>query len=138
MHNMRLWSAAVIIAAILIVGFVLSVPQVRDLGSKPTAETASSTPIVYVHDSYKKGTYTITAEIPLPDACTSVAGQVSVTPASASNTPDAIELAFDMPPDTGICLQEPATTTLSFTASASANAVITASINGNNASTTSY
>jgi hypothetical protein len=142
---MRVWSAAAVIAAILIIGFVLSVPEVRDLGAtKPAALQASSTPMVYIHDVYKKGVHTITAELALPDACTTVSGEADVTPSatpdstSSPQAPDTINLALDMPSDSGICLEEPATTTLSYTATASAGATITATINGNNASTTSY
>jgi hypothetical protein len=136
---MRVWSAAAVIGAVLIIGFVLSVPEVRDLGTKLDGSTAaSSTPMVYVHDVYKKGTHTISAEIQLPDACAIISGEADVTPGSASGTPDLVNLTLSAPPDSGICLEEPATTTLSFTAAADADALITASINGNDASTTSY
>lgn len=136
---MRIWSAAIIIAAVLIIGFALSVPHVRDVGNKPAAAgEASATPMVYIHDSYKKGAHTITAKILLPDACTTISGDASVVPASASGTPDSIALALDMPPDSGICLEEPATTTLTFTVSAGTGTPISATINGNDASTTAY
>ena len=131
MDTKRLWSAAAVIGVVLIVGFVLSVPQVRDLGARPAPVVATSTPVVYFHDVYKKGMHTITAKIALPDACTNISGQ-------ASAPTDTVTLAFDMPADTDICLQEVATTTLSLTVAANAGATITASINGNNASTSSY
>lgn len=137
---MRIWSAAIIIAAVLIIGFALSVPHVRDLGdtAATTTENASTTPTVYIHDAYKKGIHTITAKVLLPDACTTISGDVSVIPSAASGTPDSITLALDMPPDSGICLEEPATTTLTFTVSAETGTPISATINGTDASTTAY
>lgn len=136
---MRIWSAAIIIAAVLIIGFALSVPHVRDLGGKAaSAPEASATPMVFIHDAYKKGTHTITAKILVPDACTTVSGAANVISSAASGTPDTIALALDMPPDSGICLEEPATTTLSFTVSAGTGTPISATINGTDASTTAY
>lgn len=141
MHTMRVWSPAVIIAAVLIIGFVLSVPRVRDLGGKSPVDTSTPySPVVYVHDVYtsKKGTHAITAKISLPDACTTISGEASAAPGASASSTDVITLALDMPDTSGVCLEEPATTTLTFNVSAGKGAVVTATINGTNASTTSY
>jgi hypothetical protein len=138
MHNMRLWSAAAVIAVILIVGFALSVPHLSDMGvSHPTAATPAL-PVVYVHDAYKKGAHTLTVKVAAPDACTVITGSANAVAADASSTPDTIAITLDMPADAGVCLQEPATTTLSLSAAAGASAKITASINGTTATTSSY
>ena len=109
MNNMRIWSAAAVIALVLLLGFILSVPHAHDGGSRASATAATSTPVVSVHDTFKKGTHTIKISLAAPDACTSVTGQTSVEPASGSvstsspqaSTPDTIVIALDMPPDSG-------------------------------------
>ncbi len=135
---MRVWSAAAVIAFVLVLAFVLTAPHARDLGGRAASALPAPIPTVAVHDVYKKGTHTLTVQVPLPDACTSVTGQTSVVPAAASSSTDTIQIALDMPADSGICLQLPQTTTLSLTAAAGAHANIVATINGTNASTTSY
>lgn len=132
MHNMRVWSAAGVIAAVLVVGFLLSVPRLRDSGLKHAALKQVAIPTVYLHDVYKKGTHTITAKVAAPNSCTIISGVASA--ADASN----IVIALDMPIDSGICLEVPATTTLSFAVAASADALLSATINGSTATTTSY
>src|SRR4051812_11791323 len=132
MHSMRLWSAAGVIAAVLIVGFLLSVPRLSDNGLKHTAATQAALPTVYFHDVFKKGTHTITVRVSAPNSCTIISGVASAEDASI------IVIALSMPIDTGICLELPATTTLSFTVAASADALLDATINGSTATTTSY
>ena len=135
---MRVWTAAGVIALVLIVGFVLSVPHLRDAQLKQAARESAALPIVYVHNAYKKGVHTLTVKVAAPNACTIISGSASVAPATSSSTPDAIQIALDMPPDSGVCLQVPATTTLSFSASADSGATIAASINGNDATIETY
>ncbi|HVW82753.1 MAG TPA: hypothetical protein VHC68_02295 [Candidatus Paceibacterota bacterium] len=136
----RIYLIAGAIAAVLIAGFALSVPHLRDAALPPasTAAAASATPVVYLHDAYKKGTHTISGKVLAADPCVAVTASASVLPGASSSTPATILVGLDMPPDTGICLAEPATTTFSVTASAGSDATLAASINGTDASTTEY
>ncbi|MGH7175036.1 MAG: hypothetical protein ACREGR_01605, partial [Minisyncoccia bacterium] len=137
----RLYFIAGGIALVIIAGFALSVPHLKDVGAPSTqnpGSTAIVTPTVYLHDAYKKGTHTISGKVLAADPCAIVNASASVIPGAASSTPDTILVTLDMPPDTGNCLQEPATSTFALSVQAASNAVFTASINGTDASTSSY
>lgn len=135
----RIYLIAGVIAAVLIAGFALSVPHLHDAALPPASTAAASaTPVVYLHDAYKKGTHMISGKVLAADPCVAVTASASVLPGASSSTPATILVGLDMPPDTGICLAEPATTTFSVTASAGRDAALAASINGTDASTTEY
>jgi hypothetical protein len=141
MQHRRLYFIAGAIALVIVLGFALSVPHLREVAAPgQVAETlaASATPMVYLHDAYKKGVHTISGKVAAADPCVAVTASASVVPAATSSSPAIILVSLDMPPDTGVCLAEPATTTFSVTVSAGAGAVLAASINGTDASTTGY
>lgn len=133
MRTMRIWSAAAVIALVLALGFILSVPRAHDVGSVATSAATPPPPFVSVRDSFKKGTHTIKVSVAAPDACTNVTGDASTKPGASAADPATILIALVMPKDEGICLEEPATTTLSFSVAAGADAAIVTTINGGDA-----
>lgn len=136
MNHKRLWVAAAIIAIVIIVGFVLSVPHTRDIGTVGSLQNvATSAPIVSLHDSFKKGVHTITGSIEAPNACASVSAQASLVGDAANAS--GILVALSLEKDSGVCLQ--VSTPINFTATISAPArlPITATVNGEAATTTS-
>lgn len=137
MNYTRLWTAATIIALIVVVGFVLSVPHTNEVSRQPELEKTAvpRVPTITLHDVFKKGVHTITGSITTPNACTTVIANATVV-GSATST-QKILLAISAPVDTGICLQEPTRIKFSATANASAGALIQATVNGVTASTTS-
>ncbi|MDP1690141.1 MAG: hypothetical protein Q8L52_03000 [bacterium] len=135
MSHKRLWVAATIIASVVLVGFVLSVPHTRDIGktSLPQNE-AAQVPSVTLHDSYKKGMHTITGSIETPNACTQVAVQASLQ--NDASGASSILVVLSMPEDSGVCLQVPMNVDFKVTVNAPANLPITATVNGIMATTT--
>ncbi len=135
MSYKRLWVASAIIASVVLVGFVLSVPHTRDVDSPlPSASAPTSVPLVTLRDSFKKGLHTITGSIQAPNACTTVTAGASLL-GDASNA-SGIVVALSMPEDSGICLQVPKQVNFTVTISAPANLPIHATVNGTTASTT--
>jgi len=133
MSHMRLWTAAAIIALVVIVGFAFSVPHTRDV-AKTTKELPENVPPVALHDTFKKGLHTITGSIKTSNACTTITANATVT--GAASGAKSILVAISMPKDAGVCLQLPTTVGFSVAISAPAHLPITATINGSEASTT--
>ncbi len=133
MSHMRLWAAAAIIALVIIVGFVFSVPRARD-GAHPPKTLASTvvTPPVSIHDVFKKGVHTITGSLETPTACSTASAHASLT---SGDTP-AILVAVTLATSDGICLQVPTAVKFSTTVSAPARTPVTATVNGEAATTT--
>ena len=133
MRHTRLWILATIIACIILVGFVLSVPHTtRDTAPKVQTEEAV-VPTVGIRDSYKKGVHTITGSIEAPNVCTTL--DVSVTPQGDGGV-DGILIALSMPEDTGICLERPTDLSFSEKVTAPADVPITVTVNGTAATVT--
>ncbi|MEK7101861.1 MAG: hypothetical protein AAB794_02715 [Patescibacteria group bacterium] len=130
MSHKRLWAASMIIACVVLIGFVLSVPHTRDVDIATVIESAPApVPGVVLRDSFKKGLHTITGSVETPNACTAVTAQ-------ASTNADTITVAISIPEDSGICLQVPTQANFTVTVSAPTNLPITAMINGAVATTT--
>ncbi|MHB8710463.1 MAG: hypothetical protein ACYC6X_02870 [Minisyncoccota bacterium] len=134
MSQKRLWVAAIIIALVIVIGFVFSVPHVRDIAQSPPQVTMTI-PTVTLHDTFKKGIHTIVGSVETTDACTGVTA-TSTLEGDASST-ESILLSLSIPEDTGVCLELPTRTNFSTTITAPALLPITATINGSVASTTS-
>ncbi len=135
MSHKRLWVASTIIVSVVLVGFVFSVPNTRDVDSALSfASATTSVPLVTLRDSFKKGLHTITGSIQAPNACTTVTAGASLL-GDASNA-SGIVVALSMPEDSGICLQVPTQVNFTVTISAPANLPIHATVNGTTASTT--
>lgn len=136
MKYSRLWVAAAIIAFVVIVGFVLSVPHTtRDAEKISSLQNAATVvPGVSLHDSYKKGLHTITGSVKAPNACTTVAAQATLSGDAAD--PSGILVQITLPTDTGVCLQVPTNASFSTTISAPTGLPITATVNGEAATTT--
>jgi hypothetical protein len=134
MNHKRFWVAASIIALVVIIGFALSVPHTRDIAQSKKPEDATTMPVVSLHDSFKKGVHTITGSLQMPNACTIVNADATVS-GDASST-QKILVDISMPADVGVCLQLPTQANFSVTVSAPAHLPISATVNGILASTT--
>lgn len=135
MSHKRLWVAAAIIAVVIFVGFILSVPHTRDIGNSSSSQNvATSAPSVSLHDSFKKGTHTITGLIEARNACASVSAQASLV-GDATNA-SGILVMISLEKDSGVCLQVPTPIHFTTTVSAPAHLPITATVNGEVATTT--
>lgn len=135
MNHTRLLTAAAIIAFVVIIGFVLSVPHTREIASTVLSQNKEVTiPTVSLHDTFKKGLHTITGSIDAPNACTAVTAEAYLV----NDDPDTegIHVALTMSEDTGVCLQLPTPTSFSVTISAAADLPFTATVNGFAATTT--
>lgn len=135
MRQTHLWIAASIIAGIILVSFMLSVPHTRDSASeKISPATTSSVPKVALNDSFKKGLHTISGSIEVPNACTEV--QVEATLVTTSSSTQNILLAIKVPPNSGICLQEKTIMKFLTTITAPAAIPLVATVNDVAATTT--
>lgn len=132
---MRLGAAAVIIACLILGGFVLSVPRARDGVKLPGAEApAMPTPPVTLRDVYKKGTHTISGSLMAPNACMTLNASVQLTGEEPS--PQGILVAITLTPNDGVCLQLPTKLAFTTTLAAPADLPLTATVNGAQATTT--
>lgn len=136
MSQKRLWIAAGIIAVVIFSGFAISVPHtVRDLVEKTEVTAPKSTPVVLVKDSYKKGVHTVSGSVTAPNAChTLVASGAHMGNAS---TTEYIALSLTLTDSQGgVCLELPTILKFSTTVTAPQGIPITATVNGETASTT--
>lgn len=135
MKYTRLRVAATIIALIVGIGFLLSVPHTHDVKETPKVSTApQSIPVVTLQDSFKNNLHTIIGTVTAPNACTIVTANATVS-GDASST-QSILVALSMPPDTGICLQLPTPVDFKTTVTAPAHLPFVVTVNGVIASTT--
>lgn len=135
MSHKRFWVAASIIAVIVVVGFVLSVPHTHEVAQTASSQKKPATvPTVSLHDSFRKGVHTITGSLEMPNACTITTADAVVS-GNASST-QKILIQISQPADVGICLQVPTPANFSVTASAPIHVPISATVNGVDASTT--
>ncbi|MFZ3043862.1 MAG: hypothetical protein WA058_02005 [Minisyncoccia bacterium] len=130
MKHSRLWILAGIIALIIVGGFILSVPRTRDIESPESPSVAATVPAVTLRDSFKKGVHTITGSLMAPNACATASAEASLQGESG------ILIAVSLPEDSDICLEVPTRTTFTTTISAPARLPITATVNGETATTT--
>ena len=133
MMRHRYLTASLLIVLALVLGFWFSVPHTKDAGLKKNLATAAAIPAVTLHDSYKKGTHTITGSLVAPDACAVVTALASL--AGASSSP-AILIAIALPATVGTCLEVPTALSFSTSIAAPANLPLYATVNGASASTT--
>ncbi|PJA00903.1 hypothetical protein COX76_00775 [Candidatus Kaiserbacteria bacterium CG_4_10_14_0_2_um_filter_50_16] len=136
MNHMRLWISATIIALVIAIGFVLSVPHTRNvIETKAPASDTGNVPIVTVRDVFKKGVHTITGSVETPNAC-STASAAATLQGTASST-ESILVEISLSNDTGVCLQLPTRTTFQTEISAPALLPLITTVNGSLAATTS-
>jgi hypothetical protein len=132
---MRLRAAAAIIAAIVLVGFFISVPRTSEAPEVlETATTSASVPIVVLKDAYKKGTHTITGSVEADNACARVSA--SATHNTDSSSTERIVVAVVLEPGAGICLEVPTRMNFTTTVAAPAGLPLEATVNGAPATTT--
>lgn len=134
MSHTRLWTSAVIIALVVIVGFVLSVPHTRDAGLTSSLSVTTEVPVVTLRDVFKKGVHTITGSVTAPNVCTIISAEATLsTDASGAQS---ILVAVSLPEDAGTCLQVPTKMNFQTSVSAPAQLPFTATVNGSAATTT--
>lgn len=134
MSHKRLWIAAAIIAIVLVAGFALSVPHTSEIALEPTKTEPKNIPSVTLHDSFKKGTHTITGTIEASNACAVIIASASIV-GNASST-EKIQVSIFTEEDSGVCLQITTLESFSTTIIAPANLPISAVVNGVEATTT--
>jgi len=134
MSHMRLLITASIIACVVIIGFVLSVPHTRDIAQTSASDETVIVPSVTLHDSFKKGMHTITGSLEAPNACIAVTASAAVS--NNASGEESIRVAISMPTDVGVCLQLLTRINFSTTISAPAHMSLSATVNGREASTT--
>lgn len=130
---MRLGTAAGIIAFIILLGFVLSVPHTREIAEVPQPEIEDEVPAVTVRDTFKKGVHTITGSVEARNACATASAEASVT--GAATTTESILVAITLSTDTDFCLQLPTRVPFEATVAAPARLPILVTVNGASAST---
>ena len=128
MTHTRLLISAAIIALVVIIGFVLSVPHTRDVVEIAAPSSKTNVPIVTLRDAFKKGLHTITGSVEATNACTTVHTEASVT-GEASSTQN-ILVALTMVDEAGICLQLPTPMAFQTIISAAARLPIVVTVNG--------
>lgn len=134
MTHKRLWTAAAIIALVVIGGFLISVPHTRDLKTAAQSEVVSGPPEVAVRDSFKKGIHTLSGSIFVQNACTAVTAQASLI--GDASDPSGIALQISYPIDSGVCLQVPTRVSFQTSVSGPARLPLIATVNGVSATTT--
>ena len=128
-NHMRLWVAAAIIAFVVLITFMLSVPHTRDLGVKsPLSSETVSVPVVTLRDVFKKGLHTITGSVEASNACATASAEANMM-SDASST-QSILVAISMHTDIGTCLQLPTPISFQTTITAPAHLPIIATVNG--------
>lgn len=130
----RLFVAALIILAAVVIGFAISVPHTKELQIDTKNVEAPTVPEVTLHDVFKKGTHTITGSLQAPDACTTASAESSLL-GDASST-QSILVEVSMPTDSGVCLMRPTDVEFSTSIEAPEAAIINVMVNGVIASTT--
>lgn len=134
MKHSRLWLSASIIALVIIIGFVISVPHTRDVpGARALNVTTPGVPEVALRDVFKKGVHTISGSVEAPDACSTVSAEASLT-GDASST-QSILVAVSIATDAGICLELPTRETFQTTLAAPAQLPLFVTVNGVTATT---
>ncbi|MDB5244742.1 MAG: hypothetical protein JWN18_612 [Parcubacteria group bacterium] len=135
MTQKRLWLAAGIIALVIGVGFAISVPHTtRDTVQKSASQNATTTPIVLLKDSYKKGIHTLSGSVTAPDACNTLATDAQLVGDASSTQSISVTLTLSSAP--GVCLELPTVLKFSTTVTAPSGLPVTARVNGVAASTT--
>lgn len=134
MSYTRLWIAAAIIASVIVVGFLLSVPHTRDIAATTPPLVNPVTPSVILHDTFKKGVHTITGSVEAPNACAVVTAQASLE--SGTSGAGSIRVALSLESGAGVCLQVPTRVNFSTTLAAPASLPLSATVNGSPATTT--
>lgn len=134
MSHRRLWISAAIIALVIVIGFVFSVPHTRDIEEMNTLSSEpESVPEVSLRDSYRRGVHTITGSLTAPNPCTKVSATAELL--GNASTTESIVVRVSMPADDGVCLQLPTRMSFETKLSAPAELPFTVLVNGTVAST---
>lgn len=130
MNQKRLWIAAAIIAVVIVIGFVVSVPHTtRDTMPSVAREKAPPVPVVAIRDVYKKGVHTLSGSFTAPNACATASTTASLAASS-------IMLEVALAGADGVCLELPTTLSFKATLAAPAGLPVVVTVNGREASTT--
>lgn len=134
MSHRRLWVSAAIIAFIIGIGFVFSVPHTRDVEEASTlSRVPEDVPHVSLRDSYRRGVHTITGSLLAPNACATATASSSLT--GTASTTESILVEVSLSAAEGVCLQLPTRISFETTITAPARLPLTVLVNGSVAST---
>ena len=133
-NRARFWVAATIIAAIVIIGFIASVPHTRDVPHEESPAPEPVAPAVTLRDSFKKGLHSFTGSVMAPDACSMVTASSSLE--GDASTTELVVITLSIPADTGVCLQLPTELGFSTTIAAPSGTSVRVMVNGAEATTT--
>ncbi|MEK7157288.1 MAG: hypothetical protein AAB709_01915 [Patescibacteria group bacterium] len=137
MNLKRLWVATGIIAVVILIGFVLSVPHTRDVADNlPVDTTIVNVPTVVLRDVFRKGTHTITGSIEAPTPCSAISADATLGGGTEETDSDRILLEISLPKDEGVCLQRNTMMKFSTTVIAPGGLPISVKVNGTIATTT--
>lgn len=131
---MRLRAAAAILAAVILIGFLISAPRTSEAPVALEAAVAPTiVPEVTLKDVYKKGTHTISGSLAAPNACASV--EASATQTTDTSGAEHILVAVTLTEGEGTCLEVPTVMTFSTTLAAPQGLPLRATVNGAPATT---
>lgn len=133
MKYSRLWVLSAIVAVIILIGFVFSVPHTRDNGTLAIESVATDIPVVTLRDSFKKGVHTITGSLQAPNACSVVAAEASLSDETSDTS--GILVVLSVSEDSDICLQVPTRVSFTTAISAPARVPIVVTVDGTPATT---
>ena len=131
----RFRAASVIIACVVLAGFLFMTPHAREVVRTEAPKPAEPAQVVALRDAYRKGVHSISGTLDVPDACATVSASAE-TAGTASST-ETIIVALVVPTTEGVCLQVPSLAAFAVKVSAPAGArVSSVTVNGRTASTT--
>ncbi len=135
MNHKSLSAAAILLACVIVIGFLLSVPRVSEAPNAADLQTRGATiPPVTLRDTFKKGVHTLSGSVLAPNACTEVSASATLL-SDASSTPG-IALALTTSAGDGVCLQLPTAVPFSTSISGVAGVPVVVTVNGSVATTT--
>lgn len=127
MSHKRLYIAAAIVAVLVLISFLISVPRAEDGAEVARTEETSTVPSeISLSSVYNKGAYTISGAVLAPDACTSATTEARLVGDPATG----IEVAITLSESDDVCLEIPTMTRFSLSLTAPAELPIAATVNG--------
>lgn len=127
MSHKRLYIAAAIVAVLVLISFLVSVPRAEDgeveaLGG----DVQAVAPEVQLTSAYAKGVYTISGTVLAPDVCAAASAEARPVGDPATG----IEVAITLSESEDVCLEVPTKQRFSTTITAPAELPIVATVNG--------
>jgi hypothetical protein len=138
MRRKRFAIAAGLIACLILAAFLAVILRVQmvqaPVAPAGPAAAATTTPVVALRDTYRRGVHTLSGALTLPDAC--IVPTATSTYTGTASTTGIIALDISYAPDQGVCLELPTQATFSTTVAAPEAAAVVTTVNGVIATTT--